>query len=229
MNRSRTRAALTAVALAGLLAAGCGTGDQGEQGDQAVRKNTSEQESPAPSEAAPPSSSSDAGTPEGSGEGTAQDSGAGAQQDTSSRPAWCATAALKGSLRLLNPAAGNRYTALVLTNVSDSPCRTQGYPGLQLVAADGRDLPTLVVRDRTVTPVQLTVRPGAAIWARLNWSQVPGTGDSTTGPCQRAAAVLEVIPPDQRTHTDVRWPFGEVCSSGRISVRPLAAGTGPAR
>ncbi|MQY16115.1 hypothetical protein SRB5_63070 [Streptomyces sp. RB5] len=223
MNRSRTRAAVTVCALAGLLAAGCTTGDRSAPGTPAGAASSAA----APDEGEPTQDSATPDDPGTTDEAAPTTAAAPAvQQET--RPAWCATDALRMSLRQLNPAAGNRYTVLVITNASDTACRTQGYPGLQLVDARGRDLPTSVVRDRSRRPVQLTLRPGRAAWTRLHWSQVPGEGDSTTGPCQGTPAVLEVIPPDRRTARDVRWSTGEVCSGGRIDVLSLAPGQGPA-
>ncbi|NGN62932.1 DUF4232 domain-containing protein [Streptomyces sp. A7024] len=140
---------------------------------------------------------------------------------------WCATSDLSASLRQLNPAAGNRYTVLVLTNTSGHSCRTQGWPGLQLVDADGRNLHTMVIRDRSRTPKQLTLTPGDSAWSGLHTSQVPGEADPVDGGCRPEPERLEVIPPDSRTRLEVAWVAGEVCNCGRIDAWPLREGWGP--
>jgi hypothetical protein len=114
----------------------------------------------------------------------------------------------------------------VLTNTSDTACRTQGWPGLQLVTADGEDIPTTTVRDDSTSPVQLTVQPGASVHARLHWTVVPGEGDPPEG-CGPAPASLRVIPPDEYDATSAEWDMGVVCG-GRIEALPLAEGTGEA-
>ncbi|MFC7216822.1 DUF4232 domain-containing protein [Streptomyces polyrhachis] len=218
MTRSRARISLALCALCaltGLLAVGCGS------------------PAPDPDRAAPPRPSS-APPAQESGAGQEADGAPAAdpapttQRAAPARPAWCTADALTASLRQLNPAAGSRYTALVLTNSSASACRTRGYPGLQLADAQGAALPTSVTRDTSRPAALLTLAPGRSAWSRLRWSQVPGDGESTTGPCQEAPAKLRVIPPDQRTHTDARWSTGEVCGGGALRALPLAPGAGPA-
>ncbi|MFW6693154.1 DUF4232 domain-containing protein [Streptomyces sp. MAR4 CNX-425] len=142
---------------------------------------------------------------------------------------WCRTDDLSASVRPLNSAAGNRYAALVLTNDSDSDCRTRGWTGLQLVRENGANVPTQVVRDDSRAPAMLTLSPGSAAWSRLHWTVVASGSDDTTGACRPRPAELEVIPPDTYHHTDASWRLGEVCDAGRIDALPLAKGDGPAR
>lgn len=144
------------------------------------------------------------------------------------RPPWCSTDALSVSLEPGQPAAGNRYAALVLTNSSSSACRTQGWPGLQLTGEAGEEIPTEVVRDRSVPSRQLTLSPGGKASARLHWTVVPGEGDPSDGRCPDPRAV-RVIPPDQRTAKSADWSLGEVCGAGELDVRPLLPGAGPPR
>lgn len=144
-----------------------------------------------------------------------------AGQDT--RPPWCTTGSLSVSLRAGQPAAGNRYSTLVLTNDSDGACRTKGYPGLQLTDGNGGKLPTETVRDDSVPSRALTLGAGESATARLHWTVVPGEGDPADGKCPQPAK-LRVIPPDQRTATDAAWKLGAVCGAGEIDIRPLSAG-----
>ncbi len=194
-----------ALAAAALLAAGCGTDASPTSADAGG--------SPEPE----PTAGSDSGTDAGSDQDPEADAG---------EVAWCATDSLSASLDAMSPAAGNRYAALVLTNTSDAACRTQGWPGLQLTARDGDEIPTTTVRDRSETAEQLTLQPDESAWARLHWSVVPGEGDPATG-CDPEPASLRVIPPDERSTTGAAWELGTVCGDGRIETLPLAAGDGP--
>lgn len=241
-GRARTRIALAALAAAGLLAAGCDTDSDGAgtdpagnakprqseraDGDESAQNgNRAEQDAPAKDDA-----------PEQAAEGT--DDGAAAEPlkaepkaaaGGSAAAPWCRTGALSASVRPLNSAAGNRYAALVLTNDSDSACRTRGWTGLQLVKENGANVPTQVVRDRSRTPAMLTLAPGSAAWSRLHWTVVASGSDDASGACRPTPAELEVIPPDTYHHTDAAWRLGEVCDAGRIDALPLAKGAGPAR
>ena len=128
----------------------------------------------------------------------------------------------------LQPAAGNRYAAANITNTTSHRCRTQGYPGLQLMDRAGHPVPTTVVREPTATSRPLTLAPGASAWTRLHWSAVAGPGDATNGSCQPVAASAEVTPPDQTSHAAVSWSLGAVCQRGRIDELPLTPGVAPA-
>lgn len=152
----------------------------------------------------------------------------GGSGDPGSRPQWCSTEALSVSLAPGQPAAGNRYAALVLTNSSPSACRTQGWPGLQLTGEAGEKIPTEVVRDRSVPSRPLTLSPGGKASARLHWTVVPGEGDPSDGRCPDPRAV-RVIPPDEHTAKAADWRLGEVCGAGELDVRPLLPGAGPPR
>jgi uncharacterized protein DUF4232 len=144
-----------------------------------------------------------------------------------SRTRWCTTDALSVSLRPGQPAAGNRYAALVLTNSSSAACRTQGWPGLQLTGEGGKKIPTEVVRDHSTPSRPLTLSPGGHASARLHWTVVPGKGDPSDGRCPVPKAV-RVIPPDQRTARSAPWKMAEVCGAGKIDARPLLPGARPA-
>jgi hypothetical protein len=167
----------------------------------------------------------DARTPRAQGEkdtrGRPDGSGGG-----ENRPRWCTTGALSVSLKPGQPAAGNRYAGLVLTNSSSHTCRTQGWPGLQLTGEDGEKIPTRVVRDHSTPSPQLTLSPGGKASARLHWTVVPGEGDPSDGRCPDPAAV-RVIPPDQRTAKSAPWNMDEVCGAGKLDVRPLLPGADP--
>jgi hypothetical protein len=144
-----------------------------------------------------------------------------------SAPGRCAAPALNAALRAAGPAAGNRFAFLTLVNRSGTDCRVYGYVGLGLIGADGRALPTRVVRLTPPGPASVTLRPGASAYARLHWSVVPGTGEPEHGPCRPTPGQVWVTPPDERAHLTVPWSLGQVCGGGEISISPLAAGSGP--
>ncbi|WP_407563420.1 DUF4232 domain-containing protein [Streptomyces sp. 184] len=250
-GRARTRTALAALAAAGLLAAGCGAGSDGARTENAGNSKPRQADGAGEDESArngdgarQDAGSKDGGKPakaagpaEDDAEDPAADDGAAAEPlkaepkaaGGSGAAPWCRTDDLSASVRALNSAAGNRYAALVLTNDSDAACRTRGWTGLQLVKADGTDVPTRTVRDRSRTPSMQTLAPGSSAWSRLHWTVVAGNADDASGTCRPKPAELEVIPPDTYHHTDTAWQLGEVCDAGRIEALPLAKGDGPAR
>ncbi|NGO73266.1 DUF4232 domain-containing protein [Streptomyces boncukensis] len=243
------RAALTALtAAAALLAAGCADGD----GPSAASAPPSPPASPAssPSSSAssspPPASSAAAGgTGQAAGpspsSGSARASGsapappgdrdreaaAGSAPRAADRAPWCGTGQLRMTLRTLGSGAGQRYAALVLINSADSPCRTRGWPGLQLTSAGGAEIQTRTDRDRAAPAQQFTMRPGDRAWSRLHWTVVPGAGDPPDGSCPRPAG-LRVIPPDERRALSADWKPGPVCG-GKLSATALRLGSGPGR
>jgi hypothetical protein len=138
----------------------------------------------------------------------------------------CHTGDLGARFQLLNPAAGNRYAALILTNNSAHQCTVYGFPGMLQLDGNSRPMPTNVVRDGSV-PQTVTLDPGGSAWSRLHWGAVPGAGESQTGPCEPQAPWIEITPPDETTQLVISWNVGPVCEQGRIDVSPFATGTGP--
>ncbi|MDT0343840.1 DUF4232 domain-containing protein [Streptomyces litchfieldiae] len=217
-----------AAAIAVLVVAGCAESndsqDSAADDTAAARDDRSGERTPATEEDGAPSE-----TPADSGDSGSESAAPESDAPTpAEEPAWCSHDALTASVTPLEPGAGNRYAALVLTNSASEPCRTQGWPGLQLTAGDGDEIPTTTVRDDSAEPVELTLEPGGSAWARLHWSAVPGAEDPADG-CGPDPAVLNVIPPDEYSPTTASWELGSVCGAGRIEAQPLAEGTGPAR
>lgn len=135
-----------------------------------------------------------------------------------SAPERCRTTGLKARVGRQDPAVGNRYAPLVLTNTSATTCWVYGFVGLVLIDGHGDVLRTRTRRE-SVTPHRVTLRPGASAHARLHWTVVP-SGRETRCP---AAARLMIIPPDEVAHLEV--PFSAtVCDDGRIDARPMAPG-----
>jgi hypothetical protein len=143
-----------------------------------------------------------------------------AGETTAALPARCTTSELSGELVEGSPGAGQRYAELVLTNTGGRTCVIFGYGGAQLVAADGTDLPTDLVRDQSTPPATVTLKPGGVAQSLLHWSVVTGTGDNPGAQCQPDPATLAVIPPDETTALDVAWTLGPVCEQGHLDQQP---------
>ncbi|WP_326693101.1 DUF4232 domain-containing protein [Streptomyces sp. NBC_01795] len=185
-----------------------------------------------PPHSAPPRSPSTSAATSGKTPGGGSASGAG--RTPSSRPPGqgagfphCSPGTLSASLRQLEAAAGNRYAALVLTNTSDRPCRTQGWPGLQLTSEGGGRIPTETARDRAHEAQPITLKPDDRAWSRLHWTVVSSSGDAADGSCPTPGA-LRIIPPDERHSLGTGWDLGTVCGKGRIQATALSTGEGPA-
>ncbi|MEU6430860.1 DUF4232 domain-containing protein [Microbispora sp. NPDC046973] len=143
-----------------------------------------------------------------------------ATRSTGAAPERCRTTGLRARVGRQDPAAGNRYAPLVLTNTSAKTCWVYGFVGLVLIDGRGDVLRTRTRRE-SVTPHRVTLRPGASAHARLHWTVVP-SGHETRCP---ASARLMIIPPDEVAHLEV--PFtATVCDDGRIDARPMAPGAG---
>ena len=115
------------------------------------------------------------------------------------------------------PPNGMAYADLGLTNEAGHPCRMYGYPGMQLLGADGSPLPTTVLRDGSVKPTLFTLQPGDTGWARLTWSVVPDADE--TAPCAPDARLLWVTPPDEYTQLTIQVTMN-VCHHGEILTGP---------
>jgi hypothetical protein len=134
----------------------------------------------------------------------------------------CHTRDLAGRLERGSPGAGQRYATLLLRNRSSHRCRVFGYIGAQLLGSGGRALPTRIVRDHSLTPRTVVLRPGRSAQALLHWGAIPSGAEPQSGPCEPTPQRIEITPPDETTQLIVPWRFGPVCQRGRIDVRPLA-------
>jgi hypothetical protein len=136
----------------------------------------------------------------------------------------CRTSQLDGSFARLDAGAGQRYLPLVLTNVAKDQCSITGYPSLQLVAVDGRDIPTEVVRIDTGSVTRLTISPGHRVSSLLHWIGLPLNDEAQTGPCEPTPARADITPPGEVQPLSVKWSFDPVCGHGQIDARSMQAG-----
>jgi hypothetical protein len=220
------RTFVVVLAATALLGAGCGTDGGTRQGPTSAPTPSVTVSTAGPSTGATATPSDPPASPSTAAPGSPASSAPAGTARPATAP-WCTTGALKASVRPLQPGAGQRYAALVLTNTSGTACRTRGYVGMQLMTAGGRKVPTDVVRDGSGSPVLVRLAPGGSAWSELHWTVVATGDEPTTGDCRPAAATARITPPDQYSGVSARWGLGPVCAGGRIDATPLAAGTGP--
>ena len=125
-------------------------------------------------------------------------------------------------------ATGHFAQVIVLRNTSSQVCSLRGYPGVQLVNADGSDMPTVPRHGASFmwnTSTYETVRlaPGAFASFKLGGVDMNSTG----GQCP-VAKTVKIIAPGLFTQVplQVNWPY---CQQGHVDVSPVVAGVrGPA-
>ncbi len=140
----------------------------------------------------------------------------------------CPTSALAASVYGSSGAAGTIETTIALKSLSATTCVLGGYPGLQMLAATGSQLPTTVVRKGTYTftamaPSVVTVTTGQSVYFNLGYSDVP-TGTETACPI---SANLQVTPPNSYTSLSLAARLGP-CNNGTIIVSPVFSATSAA-
>ena len=143
-----------------------------------------------------------------------------------SGPVRCVTAALTGSVVGSSGAAGTIETTVALRSTAASACILGGYPGLQMLAASGAALPTIVVRKgsysfTSMAPATVTVAPGQSAYFNIGYSDVP-VGSETSCP---TSASVEVTPPDAFDHLVMPAALGP-CAGGTLVVSPVFSATG---
>jgi hypothetical protein len=220
-TRHRHAASLgTALLAAAAVLVGCGGSSR--SGDAEATGSATSSPPPATATLTP---ADGAPTTPGGATATEPDAGNTGSAPSSSARQRCTTGNLSASLGDPGEGAGQRYATLVLTNRSGAGCLVEGYGGIGLVDGAGRALPTQQVRDPAASPEAVVLEPGASATSRLQWSVVPGGDDATDGPCRPTPAALQVIPPDEQTALSVDWPYGAVCSGGRIEQQAYRAGS----
>ncbi|TMC12619.1 MAG: DUF4232 domain-containing protein [Chloroflexi bacterium] len=136
----------------------------------------------------------------------------------------CVAAQLALSAGRAGVGAGNAGEVFVLTNRSGATCSLSGFPGVQLVDASGRTVPTRVLRTGAYTFAQVPPRhvdlaPGGRASFSAGWSN--GTGyPGVTCP---AGTSVQVTPPDDSARLTVAAGI-EACPDGTIHVSPVVAG-----
>ncbi len=122
-------------------------------------------------------------------------------------------------------AAGSQGGAFGIVDHGTVACTMHGYPGMQLLGADGEPLPTTVIRGQyevvdAVPEQTVTLAPGAQAFFYYMYSDVLGGGCPAA--CSMASAV-EITPPNDYHHLVVSVRIAP--SEGRIWVSPVTTST----
>ena len=128
----------------------------------------------------------------------------------------CRSENLRGALGQTDSGAGQRYTALVLTNTGSTPCDLRGFPGVSLLGPSGAQVGEPAGREGA-EGAKVTLAPGGAASATLHTS-APGTGGSCTD-----GAKVRVFPPDSTVALDIATPYS---ACGTFHVTTLVTGDG---
>lgn len=124
-------------------------------------------------------------------------------------------------------AAGTIELTVALRSSSAKPCVLTGYPGLQLLGANGAALPTNVVRKgsysfTSMAPTTVILSAGESVDFNLGYSDVPTGGESS---CPTSSS-MEVTPPNATDHLVVAASLAP-CGGGTVVVSPVFFSGGP--
>lgn len=164
--------------------------------------------------------------------GNSSGGGSGFTGTGSSAVPRCHTSDLTGSFTVVqgSAGAGNIVYNIDLKNTSSHPCTVYGYPGMLLLDAQHKPLPTNVQRSSIVAKTYVTLIPNGDASASARFSpDIPGPGEPASGACEPTAAFTEITPPDETTQlvTAVN-PATSVCEHGSMQVSAFVRGaTGP--
>jgi hypothetical protein len=208
---ARGALAVATVAVAGLALAACSSGPTSGTGSTTTGRTTTTGRSTTtstPSTTAPPTSST---------------------TSTTGSPglATCLATQLAMVPQNGNGAAGTIYQTVVMTNSSSTTCTLYGYPGMQLLDAQGGDIPTTVVRGglgggapagATQPATLVTLAPGQAAAFAMQFEDVQ-VGNETSCP---TSAKAEITPPNDTAPGVVAMAIGP-CDNGTVHVSPVFA------
>jgi hypothetical protein len=124
--------------------------------------------------------------------------------------------------------AGQRNAFLTFTNNGSAPCTMLGYIGLQLLDAQGDEIPTDVVREPGPRNL-VTLNPGGQAYTTLQWGVIASGNEPDDGPCEPNPSQIEITSPNATTSLVQPWGNGPVCAQGEINTVPVVAGAPPAQ
>ena len=146
---------------------------------------------------------------------------------SSARPtaSLCTGGMLTGTFKAIpnSAGAGNIVYRLNVTNTSKKTCGVTGIPGLTLLDAAGKKLPTharFSGMPGTLSAVLVTLKPGgtATLTARFS-PDIPGPGEPVTGrACERTAYKLRVAPSGGGSLVVPISPATPVCEHGGLQI-----------
>ncbi|MEJ6511174.1 MAG: DUF4232 domain-containing protein [Actinomycetota bacterium] len=123
---------------------------------------------------------------------------------------------LKGTIGETQSGAGQRYSALILTNTGTKVCDMRGFPGVSLLDSSSKQIGPPASREGTEGPT-LTLQPGASASAALHTS-ASGMGAA----CEPASVQIMVYPPDNTASLTIASAY---TACGGFKVSTLVAGT----
>jgi hypothetical protein len=140
---------------------------------------------------------------------------------TSTTVPGCTGANYALSLLGTEGAAGTFEVTFGFKNTSSATCPLMGYPGIQLVAANGSNLPTTTDRGGSESftdfaPTTVNLGPGATAYFNMAYSDVTTGTESSCPP----ATTVKVIPPNTSTQLQVAAQL-VVCNNGTVTVSPV--------
>lgn len=139
----------------------------------------------------------------------------------------CAASQLAGSVEGEQGGAGTLEVTVALRNTGSTPCTMDGYPGLQLLAADGSAQPSSVqpggpLPFESVAPSTVSLTAGGIAYVNIGFSDVPAAGQTS---CPTAAAVA-LTPPGATGH--LRIPVQVQACGGALHVSAVFGAGSPA-
>jgi len=139
----------------------------------------------------------------------------------------CTGDAMSGTFDVIPGSAGAGQISyrLTVTNTSPVACYVSGLPQVQLVGANGADLPTSVIPEQpgAGTAAKIVLQPNGSASADARFSpDVNGTGDSTTGQCQPKAVTLRASFGGAPLDVPVK-PSTPVCEQGQLRFKLFSA------
>jgi hypothetical protein len=139
----------------------------------------------------------------------------------------CTGVDLSGTFTLVPGSAGAGQIAYALTvkNTSHRACAIYGLPVVTLLSASGSALPTHVraAAPGTGTAVRVLLQPGASSVTQARFSpDIPGAGDSQSGPCQPTAHTLQLTPNGGGVTDVAIKPPTSVCQQGTLAFENFA-------
>ncbi len=142
-------------------------------------------------------------------------------------PAECTTAELHVAIGESNGAAGTIFYGLDFTNITDSTCFMQGYPGVSLVSTDsgaGSQIGADAKRDPVTPSKQLLIPAEGTAHAVLG---VAEAGNFPASKCNPVSAMwLKVFPPDQTVPAYVPFTTQTCASTSEPTMRITAVSAG---
>lgn len=135
----------------------------------------------------------------------------------------CSAARISAKMAVIPGSAGAGHIGykLTLKNTGAGGCTLGNHPGLKLLKANGRGLPTHVTKfgkQKTVT-----IKPGHSASARLRFSpDIPSGGERTRGACEPAAHKVRVFLSPSASLVGPVNPPTSVCGRGAIEEQPLS-------